>query len=289
MPTYDGQNGTTRRPRGGGRQADLLMQQLGTSTPSDDEPSQSRQSASGFDGNSTTSSAPLTFDASTDTRVGNPRRRRGTGTRLGNGAAQQQQQQSRPHAAGMIRNDEEVARRQQIIQGVAEESAPRRQSDGFAMRGAPSGGVMPASAVRPTQPGAPVQSGVQSAPSSISLNGGGQAQEEEGGFLQSNPLTDKIRQMRNRKFINPFTFIRDNGGGIETFGIWLYEYRHIFILLAIVFIIIGMLFDRRVSFAAGIAMILVGIWLDRIDDENDTFLAYLCGMVTAILPWIVSS
>lgn len=290
MPYYEGQTGqTTRRARGGGRQSDLLMQQLGTSTsdsPKDSAPSNDFE-ALGFDNNSTTSSAPLTFDASTDTRVGRPRKRRGNGSHLGN-ASSQQQAQARPHAAGMIRNDEEVARRQQIIQDVASEdmfSPSSRRPQATTPRPAavaePSRPtqVPPARRNAEPQPSGPVM-GISNDPSDASP-------DEGQSVLGANPLTQRIREMRGRHIINPITFIRDNGGGVETFGIWLYEYRQIFVILAIVFLIVGMLFNRYYSLIAGIAIVFVGMWLDRIDDNNDSFLVYLCGIVTALFPFLM--
>ena len=285
MPYYEGQTGsTTRRPQGGGRQSDLLMQQLGTSSS---EASKSTGDADdfaslGFDGNSTTSSAPLTFDSSTDTRVGNPRKRRGNGKHLGTVSGQSRQE--RPQAAGMIRNDEEIARRQQIIQGVADDdmSVPRQRAsyDANGMPAVtPSRPVMPASA--PRQQMGPV--------TGIRLNTPTATDADEESPFKNNPLTARIRELRGRRFINPITFIQENGGGIETFGIWLYEYRHLFIVLTIIFLIVGMLFDRRISFGAGIVMILVSMWMDRIDDDNDTFLVYLCGFVTALVPFLISA
>jgi hypothetical protein len=107
----------------------------------------------------------------------------------------------------------------------------------------------------------------------------------EGFGFRNNPLTNRIKELRERKFVNPITFVRENGGGLETFGIWLYEYRYLFILLTVLILIVGMLFDRRVSFAAGIGMMLVGSWLGRIDDENDPFTIYICGFIAAVLPF----
>lgn len=291
MPYYDGQNGgTTRRARGGGRQSDLLMQQLGTSSSvdSDDADGAGDFSSLGFDGNSTTSSAPLTFDESTDTRIGNPRKRRGNGSRLGNASGQARAE--RPHAAGMIRNDEEVARRQQIIQGVASDqmSMPRNVgSDLDEVR-------MSAPSIAQPRPEAPATSRPrqQMGPvMGIRLNDEPKTEATNDGESRNpaNVLADRLRQLRGKRIVNPITFVRENGGGVETLGIWLYEYRQLFIALTIVLLIIGVLFDRRISFGGGIAMILIGIWIGRIDDENDIFNICLCGFLTAMIPFVLTS
>lgn len=285
MAYYNGQTGsTTRRASSSGRQSDLLMQQLGTSFSDDSTEDDDKDifESMGFDANSTTSSAPLTFDESTDTRVGNPRKRRGNGSRLGNSSGQPRQE--RPHAAGMIQNDAEVARRQQIIQGVASDQMATPRQAG-----------RPAPAVRPNPdapaPGRPNQAMGQV--TGMRLNNQTATSTSEGNgtesLLRNNPLTERIREMRGRRIINPITFVRENGGDLETFGIWLYEYRHLFVALTIIFLAIGMLFNRYISFGAGVAMILVGMWLDRIDDDNDTFLVYICGFVTALLPFVMSA
>lgn len=243
------------------------MQQLGTSGPSGEAGGSDAFFSLGFDGNSTASSAPLVFDESTDTRNGNPRKRRGNGSHLGDSSAPSRSQ-ARQQTAGMIRNDEEVARRQQIIEGVASEPAPIRPA--------------PAS----QSPSSTPRIGISGPIRGISLKSSESGNDAD-SLLKNNPLTDRIRQMRGTRIVNPITFVQENGGGLETFGVWLYEYRHLFILLTIIFLAVGILFNRYISFAAGIVMILVGMWLDRIDDDNDTILVYLCGTVAALVPFIL--
>lgn len=287
MPDYEGTGRPTTRVSARSRQSDLLMQQLGSSMPSTPAPTQ-RSAADDMGGLSMPApmSAPnpmtgydefddddvfddaqaLRFDTSTDTRQGNPMRRRGSGRHLGDSVGSDSMPTRRP-AAGMVTNGDELARRQQAFQGMASAPAPSRspQQEGLTMP-------------RRTPPGMGAQ-----APTGMDVPG----DDDKPRMSLRGRLTQQLIPQQN--FVNPITFIRENGGGLTTFGIWLHEYKQIFLILMLIFMVIGMLFTWNISLAAGLIMLLIGMWIENISEEHDATLILICGGLTALIPYILSA
>lgn len=233
---------------------------------------------------------PLGFDASTDTRYGNSRGRRGSGVRLGDG--QRQAPSSRRPAAGMVTEDETMRRRQEAFREMAGGS-PEPARDAVRTR-APASSAATSRAVARSM-AAQSQGDAVSAPPKVNLSGRSEADEAQDGSQEA--AQDAVRG-RVSEFVhrvagppspmmpkNPIAFVRQYGVG--NLPLWLYEYKLVLLPIAVFTLILGMMFNRYISLVVGIAMVAMGWAAEQRVADNDAILIYILGIATALVPFIL--
>lgn len=274
------------------RKADALMQQL--SRPVGDG-----QGTPGDDPFADAMAQPTPLDFANDTRLGEPRVRRGSGARLGDATAASGRPAAQPRQApGMVSNTE-AFRREELIQGMA--APPSLGGDvATVTQRAPQRPTSDAMATRLAQQGR--RAGAPGGIHGIDIDSEGRRGT---GATGPSPMRGTLARIRaasseivgaGRGFVAPWTYMAAHGGGLASLGLWLNEEKMMFIPLMIVFLVIGMLFSRYVSLVAGVLFVIIGMWIENLNDDEtvikdrpmDPFIIYICGFMTFALPFIIS-
>ena len=71
-------------------------------------------------------------------------------------------------------------------------------------------------------------------------------------------------------------------------GDWVYRHRIPVICISmVVFLLIGFFLNRYVSWGGGLALVLAGAAIGRIDDDHEGFPFILAGILVYLIPFIV--
>ena len=69
---------------------------------------------------------------------------------------------------------------------------------------------------------------------------------------------------------------------------WIYDHSLVvFAVYGVLFLALGILFNRYISFGAGLVLVLLGYFMSSRDPTKDTFLFYLVGLIIFAVPFVI--
>ena len=94
---------------------------------------------------------------------------------------------------------------------------------------------------------------------------------------QSRSLAERIQNSRSLSEI------------LDDSADWIYDHELIvFAVYGIIFLLLGIFFNRYISFAGGLALVILGYAMSIRDSSKDTFLFYIVGLIIFAVPFMIA-
>lgn len=109
---------------------------------------------------------------------------------------------------------------------------------------------------------------------------------------QQQPSASQDPQTREKTGRKLADNIRKRSGSeiLESIAGWLYDHALVFCAVyAVVFLVLGIFFNRYISFGAGLVLVALGWWVSARDGmRRDTFIFYIAGLVIFAIPFMIA-